>query len=808
MDWGEVSETYLEINKQAFNRTLHNESEAQTRFDVIDRIIKEILQWKHGQISVEERNEGKIKGFVDYILRAGDNIIVIEAKKVGATFPSPTKKKKLKLTGPVLGQGEINDAILQAESYAQYKKANVLIVTNGDCWCFYPFNTSVERNSIYANILFPFKTSEDAEALFNYFSCSKVEQGSIDELTTAPIVVEKKLIQVVVDSDARIGRNNIADYLSPALDDAFYSENILRDEAKLKWCFVATEGRKKFDTQLHIHLNESKPITIKPAPKLRRDKSPDEIISMVSKPSFKANPVTLIIGTVGSGKTTYLKHFELVRGKALIEKNKSHWIYLDFEGMGKGGNPRKYIYEKLNDYLLQEHPHNPTDYRNAIEPAYEEEIKALARGPYARIFTNKPKFEEKVSEVIHEDFLKVEPYVRKVLSYLSKQTQCVVVLDNIDLYEDEELETNVLSEAISISKNANCHVIVSIRDNTYINHRNDSIMNAFELKRLWIDPPPFKEVLSKRLSYSKSVLKGVSADIILSNSMKLYVQDLSIFFDLVQSSLLDSDQGKFLEALSDRNIRKGILLVKNFLTSGHVHADLAIKNYINGETKYRFPYHEVFKGSVLGTWTHYKEDRAEIINLFNSELGSKKLLLLRLHILQFLFYNASASETKIPVNELVKSLSVIGMSSDLMCKILKGLQKAGFIRTESASELIIDTSLIFITMSGAYCIGHLCYRIVYIESVLMDTPIYDDKAWNNLTYLTQQIEREYDKITKMKLRADRLDIFLKALEDVENYALTDYKSRKKIMIVDKMHNSINNQITAIISKLENRKKKF
>ncbi len=361
MDWGELEDKFLEIQKAAFNKKLQNESEAQTRFDVIDRVIKEVLQWKYGQISVEERNEVFGQGYVDYILRAGDNTIIIEAKKKGASFPSPTKKKKLKLTGTILGGREINEALIQAEGYASTKDANVLIVTNGNCWCFYPYGKSFNRSTIYANVLFPFENPNDAEELFNIFACANVESGSLDQLSITPIVEENRLNKVVYDADARIGRNNIADLLSPALDNAFYSESILNDENKLGWCFVSTEGRKKFDSQLQIHLGEPKPITISPAPKLRKDKNGGEIDKLVSRKAFIANPVTVIIGTVGSGKTTYLKHFELIKGKGLIDKNKTHWIYLDFEKMGIDGNPREFIYENLKEYLLADHPNNPTD---------------------------------------------------------------------------------------------------------------------------------------------------------------------------------------------------------------------------------------------------------------------------------------------------------------------------------------------------------------------------------------------------------------------------------------------------------------
>ena len=127
-DWGAASVPFDEIEKSVIERDLLLASEAQTRFDVIDRLIREVLGWQYGQIAVEEHDNN---GYVDYILRSGDQTIVIEAKKAGASFPSPTRKKKLKLSGAVLGKGEVAAAIQQAEAYAKSKNAQVVAVTNG-----------------------------------------------------------------------------------------------------------------------------------------------------------------------------------------------------------------------------------------------------------------------------------------------------------------------------------------------------------------------------------------------------------------------------------------------------------------------------------------------------------------------------------------------------------------------------------------------------------------------------------------------------------------------------------------------------
>ncbi len=466
-DWGNTSILYDEIAIFIGSRDLTTINEAQTRFDVIDRFIRDVLGWQHGQIEIEVETES---GRIDYCLRSGDYTLIVEAKRIGASFPTPTTRRKLKLSGSLLRDGAIGEAIGQAEGYAISKKAQFVVVTNGVCWCLY--NLRDKNKDSYAILLFPFSNSRDAEELYNLIGQEAVESASIEKITNEPPQSpENRLVDEVRDSDARIDRNNLADHISPALSGALYSGAVLSDADTLKYCFVPTEARQKFDNILGMHLADVKPINITPARRLKTGQHPDELEKIVSSSSTSyAPPLTLIIGPVGAGKSTYLKHFELVAGRELLSEQETHWIYIDFEQMGSEGEPRKFIYRALLDYLQREHPETPTDYRNLIEPAYEEEIKSLARGPYAGIYNDKEQFNRYVTEFIRSEYEEIEPYVDRLLKYLCAHNLCVIVLDNVDLYESEQLETTVFAEGLALSKRVHANVIVSIRERTFVRH--------------------------------------------------------------------------------------------------------------------------------------------------------------------------------------------------------------------------------------------------------------------------------------------------------------------------------------------------
>ncbi|WP_271730097.1 hypothetical protein, partial [Aquimarina algiphila] len=291
---------------------------------------------------------------------------------------------------------------------------------------------------------------------------------------------------------------------------------------------------------------------------------------------------------------------------------------------------------------------------------------------------------------------------------------------------------------------------------------------------LWINPPSFNEILSKRLNYSKLILKDQKADIELSNGAILKDTDLSLFFTIAQKSLLNEDNGKLLGYLSDRNLRKGITLVRNFFTSGHIQADRALNNYINGQADFTFPYHEVFKGSILGTWRYFKDERAEAINIYDSNLGSNSLQLLRLYVLKFLHTKATIGSSEVSTNEITKAISNMGASKDIIENVLHVLEKNSLIH--SNNDGITGNQLYNLTLSGGYYISFFAKRIVYVEEVMYDTNIYDLEKWEKLKSITLELENNYyNKVQRLELRLERMEIFMNYLISLEKSVLNTTK---------------------------------
>jgi hypothetical protein len=806
VDWPAASEPFDVVAEFLNSKDLSIANEAQIRFDVIDRVIREVWGWSHGTVNVEERTlENDVK-YVDYILRLGNYTIVIEAKRLGATFAATTERPMLKRTGSVLSQGALGKALEQVEEYGRNKNADIVIATNGLCWCYYAL--AQKEDGGYANLRYPFKKDRDAEKLFNTFSVHAVENESILRISNTPPQREDRLISELKSLDVRVDTNTMADHIRPALNNAFYEDSLLASVTNLTKCFVKTEARTRYDSLLGMHLTDSKPESASPAKRIKRSKYTSHLSTFIesSIPSH-APIVTLIIGQVGVGKTTYLRHFAEVSGKDVLDKQNALWISIDFKELGKEGNPREFIYRKILTKLESIKQPEPFDYKNVVGPAYEDKIDAISRGPLKLIFdSDKIKFDEKISELIMKDYERIEPYVDRVLGFIARKRTVIVVLDNADLYEDTELEASVFSEGLALSKRIMSHVIVSIRDKTFVRHNHDSTFNAYELRKLWLDPPPFRSVLSRRLDYSRLILKNKKATLELDNGMRLKILDLSVFFEIVQRSLLDERGSAFIESLADKNIRAGLNLVYNFLVSGHIDSNKAMDTYMKGGTSYKFPYHKLFQGTILGQWKHFKEERTTAINIFDSRLGSHPLRLTRLIILKFLHSRARNEDTvETPVSKCIELLSHCGCSETQTIKLLTDLSNRSLVRTTTAENISVQ-SIIVLTKTGGFYSNVLSMEFTYLEECMYDTAIDNLEMWTELNGLTHDIEREKRKPQRWRLRQKRIDYFLLYLAEMEVASLKQLGGAEYLRSIDNIASSVSRQLSNILTQTSTKNK--
>ena len=178
-------------------------NEAQTRFDIIDKVLFDCLDWSREETKVERSFDGK---YTDYEL-GRKKLAVVEAKKEGLSFKIPSgtiKNNKIKLSTLFsLEKSNIKEAVIQAKDYCSERGIQYGIVTNGHQYiCFLASRT--DGVPIKEGIAIAFISLRDIlenfELAWESMSKHGLEDSSTNQLfRKANIALPKKLSSKLID---------------------------------------------------------------------------------------------------------------------------------------------------------------------------------------------------------------------------------------------------------------------------------------------------------------------------------------------------------------------------------------------------------------------------------------------------------------------------------------------------------------------------------------------------------------------------------------------------------------------------------
>tara|TARA_R110001592_G_scaffold319321_1_gene596857 strand:- start:1541 stop:4021 length:2481 start_codon:yes stop_codon:yes gene_type:complete len=758
------------------NLALHDANEAETRKKLIDRVIEDILGWKDLDIAYEERvSEDGNTTFADYIIKTADVSILIEAKRIGVAFNVVPGQKKVKLSGQIM-QGKTGDAITQARNYCRKKSIPFAVVTNGNQWILFPAvrTDQVSFSSSSAIIFDSLERVLGEES--DYFKSLLSRDGVIDGNLAIELVgrntdqfEERRLNRFFKGSGPR-SANPIYPLIENEVVSAFSDSIINSDKDLLEKCYVKNADRQKFDNRIQMHLQKREPLFSSQPKRPMRKRESSSLINSIASASSNARPLAiLILGTVGTGKTTFLQYTRRVASAKYFEKSKDdaypHWIDIDFRNFSQNESPINFIYKALFEYIKNDEFFN--DYERSIENAYFNDINALKSGPMFLLSKNKESFDEQITKVIMDDYQKVNPYVDKVIGYGSTRSPIFLVIDNIDQFEDDETQSEIFSDSIALASRLNINLIIAMRESTYVEHRNSPTFDAFDFDPLHIEPPEIPSVLSRRFFLTGQMLSNKKGSFTALNGADFKVEDLSVFIDIVKSSVLGTEIGERIDVLSNHDVRLALRMTREFLARGYTDPAKALQTF-GVSQKYTLPKQEAFRSILLGNQSVYSEEYSVIGNPFDSRLGRSNGELLRMFVLNALVKQSSNSGSgSLDGPSIRDALKSIGFSESDTMDVLSDLCEKRFIHTKSHGRAEI-TSSYFASRLGGHIIRSLLSDFTFIENILMDTFIADKDMWEILKNLSNRISDERNVVARIKLRADKCEKFY-------GYMITQYQ---------------------------------
>ena len=755
-------------------------SEADTRANVLDRVIHAVLGWPEDAVF---REVHCASGWLDYELSKGIPTIVIEAKAEGETFEIAHRKinkaQRLKLSGALMTDPTTKAAVEQAQKYCVEKGIRYAVATNG--YSFVVFRAITEGAAWRDGSAFVFPSPSVVEADFNTFwnllSYDAVRDGRLDDAFRAETVEVREAhrpIDNIVDADATYARNSLNSALLPYVAK-FFGDIASQDTIEiLQHCYVFSKPIQIIDAELDITIRDfipgfagtSKPVQA--TPDAQGGQIGTDLRESLSAADRKGS-VVLLMGGIGSGKTTFLKRFFKVVAPDLVDAaGPAFHLYVNFLGApGRLNQLDEFFWETTSEGLRKQHA--LLNRKTTLLSLFKHRLRLIDE-----VYADQP---EEHAKRVNDEILKwasdPKEFTTAALRYCSTETRFpLVVLDNVDQLS-VEAQTHIFTTAEHFANHLGCLCVLVIREESYSTAQMQKQLTAYNIRAYHLSSPSFREMIQLRIQFatrhaaieSKEPEFGAVGD-----SRDTTAGELVEFFNLLQISVFGRNHNimRLLQAISFGNMRFALQLFNNFITSGATNMPKILEKFREGG--YTVPFHEFAKSVILGDYKFFQGSRSLFGNVFRTTAGRNSSHFTALRILAYLTKSNEGTQSTDGFVRLQPMITIFVDLFDNEDDCLKTIHRLIPLNRQLVefdtrrTDTIAGAQLIRITTAGKYYLNYLVNAFAYLDLVWHDTPFSDRGVSDTLAKLMHSVD--------MEERFKRVELFLSYLEKEEGRELT------------------------------------
>jgi hypothetical protein len=807
--------------KQKFGN--HNLNEADTRFQIIDTILVDILKWPKETITTEKYIDGNR---ADYILKDKNDrpLIIIESKKNEDYFELPLTANSKELFQKInieklLSEERIKNAILQVKEYAEDLLCNFAAVCNGKVWIIFRINSKLKPWKklpayVIKDLDYFEKNYTSAINLLGYYAVNS------EDSLNANIGLTKKTY-----SEIFYPKNNITAYNSPVNSNNYAGS--LRtlsfkylgpipesDKDFMDSCYVTNKGvndslQKDMQGFLHDSLTPYfKNLGFRDFIDDNRGGTFGLHIAEIIKKE-KLNNVMVLFGGRGAGKSTFIKRFLYHKQPAKIKMHSQVGLITLLYAAQTKEQLTEEIWQKLLESIDITNTRNGA--REEILALFGNEFLIFKRQILAELSETDSEYQKLVREFISANLKDTKLLCEKIsLKWKDKNKALIIFIDNMDQLPPELQDVCFLT-AGEISDKLGCLVIVSMREERYEEARSRGVLDAYQSPGFHLSSPVITDVIIKRIEY---ILNKITYTVDIDSEYGIKdvreLNTLIAFLNICKNQLIrkTSPLSYFLRYATHGDVRQALEFFKDFLTSGYTNI-----NEMAPHRDWVFQIHQVVKPMMIPNRFFYDERNSKVPNLYQLRNDTDSSHFTGLRIMNYLHnkFGDKGSSGFVDVKFLIHHFDVKYDSKDdciahLDLYLEKGLIEANN-RLEKFSE---NVNQIKITAFGNYIFEFLAFNFAYVDLISLDSGLYDESLNNSFIKSASKDLKYYyerDFLSRINLRINRVRQFIDYLCNMESQEFIDLSlDPSEVNFSLKLKHSMELQITKVLHSANNKDK--
>lgn len=770
-------------------------TEQDTRLKAIDRLLVEVLGWEVADIATEDRSG---TGYVDYILSLdGLPRVVVEAKRDGLSFDlTGDAGRPYKLDGPMFASKECKSGLEQAIGYCAHRSVELAVVTNGREWIIFRGNRGGDgipvlegRGFIYPDLD---GIADQYKLFWELLSPDGVGNESFRahflEAEGAPIRSVSFSEPVFKPHDARpLKPSGLYGDMRGIMTRFFTRLSGDDDPEMLVKCFVESRESRDADRAL-ARISEDLISKIRSVDEVAATEQLVELIE--TSVSSDSRSFTIIVGTKGSGKSTFIERFfEAVLPDALRRQTVSARVDLRSHTGDVAGLVRWLNIELLNS--LETAIGEDLAFDEILGMFYDEYTR-LKRGPWKHLYERSDdSFRVRFGEMIERKRAESpREYIGGLFRHIvaNRRLLPIVIFDNADHFTIEYQEA-VYQYARAIHSRSGAMVILPITDRTSWQLSDHGALRSFEHEALYLPTPPMRAVLTKRIEYLSKKLEqdpAESGQYTIAPGVRLSVRDLNKFVAAIERVLISRDfVAEWLSSLANGDVRRSLQLTSDVVSSPHVRIEGILGAAITAERDSIKP-HDIRAAFIRDRYQIYPSERHGFVqNVFDMSSDVDTTPLLGIRLLRLL---ADAPKDEhvgafLSVDTIVSYFSGMRLSRSAVLAWLDAMMKAGLCWAyDPTIETIYRARQVELTPSGALHLEMGTKLGDYVGAMAQVTPVRDRSTHRTLK----------DLETKREAKAwfQRIEMFVDylAAEDAKYASVPGHAAYEgQVQVVDTLH---------------------